>query len=54
MYIVIWVQGLFKIGYAKKIDSLTLFTKKVPVNSQALQGILICDKIIFDMGTSSE
>ena len=33
-----------------EINILAVFTKKVPLNSQAFLGIRICDKIIFRHG----
>ena len=45
--IVVWVNGLFKEGLCQKINILTVFTQKVPLNSKAFEFVT---KIIFRHG----
>ena len=42
--VVIWVKGPFKKRFMPKNQYFDIFTKKVPMNSQAFEGIRICDK----------
>ena len=44
MEIVDWVKGLFKKGLCQKINTLTVLTTNVPMNSMAFLSIRICDK----------